>query len=251
MSISNNDDPTKTNVDAALAAAQKRFAGDPERAEMIARTRRFKSSWIELAEALTDCRKHEYWKKWNYRSFDDYYKRELRLKQATVDKLTGSYAFLRHSAPDVLNRDGVSDAIPGFESTDFLRRAEEAKVLGNATEETVGQVRQAVINDNMSLPRITKLFKESLFPEDTNEKARKRYKEADRTARKLSELISGLRDSLPAQVVQKVEDAVTLLLKSLPQDKEKGVAEHREAAASEKNQRRRESPSAAIATGNP
>ena len=35
-----------TKVDAALPRlSERRFAGDPERAELIARTRRFKASW--------------------------------------------------------------------------------------------------------------------------------------------------------------------------------------------------------------
>lgn len=231
-----SDDPTRTQVDAALAAAQKRYAGDPDRAELIARTRRFKSSWIELAESLVQCREKEWYKKWSYKSFEDYYRRELRLKATTVDKLTGSFAFLRHTAPDVLERDGVERGIPSYETIDFLRRAEEAKLSGNATDETVEEVRKAVMDENLSLPKITRLFKETLFPSDIDEEQRKRMKDADRTARRLSELLGSLREVLPAPVVKQVEDAMAALLKALPADKEKdkgkeGTAEHTRAAA--------------------
>lgn len=132
-------DPTRTQVDASLAAAQRRHANDPDRSELIARTRRFKSSWIELAESLTDCRQHERFRKWGFKSFNDYYQKELHLKESTVDKLTGSFAFLRKSAPEVLDRDrdGVGDNIPSWQSIDFLRRAEEAAQNGKVSEETV------------------------------------------------------------------------------------------------------------------
>lgn len=219
-------DPTRTQVDAALAAAQQRHAADPARAELIARARRFKSSWIELAEALTDCRQNEHFKKWGYKNFEDYYRRELHLKASTVDKLVGSFSFLRASAPEVLNRDGVTQQIPSFQTIDFLRRAEEAKLSGNADENTVAEVRRAVMDDNMSLPKITRLFKESLFPSDVDEEAKKKQKEVYKVARRLSDLLGAAE--LPRDVQRQVEEALAALLRSLPQEEE---AEPRSAAA--------------------
>src|SRR6267154_5550804 len=115
----------KTKVDAELADSELQHQNDPERAELIARTRRFKASWLELAEALTHVRKNDTWKTWGFESFEQYGARELKLRQETVDKLTGSYAFLQRRAPSVLKRDGVIDAIPSYKAVDFLRRAEE------------------------------------------------------------------------------------------------------------------------------
>ena len=91
---------------------------------MLARARRFKNSWIELAEALTETRKNGAWKRWGYESFEDYAKKELHLRQETVDKLTGSFVFLQKRAPEVLRRDGLTASIPSYQSVDFLRRAE-------------------------------------------------------------------------------------------------------------------------------
>src|SRR5580704_12141206 len=97
----------KTKIDAELASAEQAHAGDPERAELIARTRRFKASWLELAEALTHVRRHDTWKRWGFESFAQYAARELHLRQETVDKLTGSFTFLQNRAPAVLRRDGL------------------------------------------------------------------------------------------------------------------------------------------------
>ncbi len=215
-------DPTRTQVDASLAEAQRRHASDPQRAELIARTRRFKSSWIELAEALTDCRQQERFRKWGYKSFPDFYQRELHLKESTVDKLTGSFAFLRKSAPEVLERDGVNDNIPSWQSIDFLRRAEEAAQNGKASQETVDEVRRAVVDDNMPLPKVTRLFRETLFPSETGAEDRKRVKEAGKAARRLSDLIGSLRETnvVPDAVISQVEQALSALLRALPADKE-------------------------------
>jgi hypothetical protein len=218
--MQNHADPTRTQVDAALAAAQQRHASDPKRAELIARTRRFKSSWIELAESLTDCRQNERHKGWGYKNFEDYYRRELHLKGATVDKLVGSFSFLRASAPEVLERDGISKSIPTFQAIDFLRRAEEARLSGNADENTVAEVRRAVMDDNMSLPKITRLFKESLFPGDVDEDTRKKQKEVYKAARKLSDLLGAVAGELPPAVQRQVEEALAALLRSLPQEEE-------------------------------
>ncbi|MCS6915767.1 MAG: hypothetical protein RMK29_21400 [Myxococcales bacterium] len=216
-------DAARTQLDAALAEAQRRYAGDPERADLIARTRRFKSSWIELAEALSDCRQRERFRAWGFRTFEDYYRRELRLKTHTVDKLIGSFAFLRHAAPEVLRRDGVNQAIPGFEAVDFLRRAEEARLSGQADEDTVAEVRRAVLEDNMSLPRVSRLFKETLFPTDANEDQRRRQREVYRTAQRLVDLLEGLGDSLPPPLLHQVQDALTALLRALPGEEAEGT----------------------------
>ena len=210
-------DPTRTGVDLALEVAQKLHAGDPERADLIARARRFKSSWIELAQALTACRQHERYKRWGFRDFEGYHKRELKLKGATVDKLIASFSFLDRAAPEFLRRDGLKEPIPGYQALDFLRRAEEAQLSGNADEATVAEVRRAVLDDNLSLPKITRLFKESLFPSGRDE-ARDLGRGATKSIARLQEQVSGLHrlGALPPGVARSVEEALNLLLQSLP-----------------------------------
>ena len=102
---------------------------------MLRRARQFKASWIELAEALTESRRRGDFRRWGYDSFEDYTRRELFLRQETVDKLTGSFLFLKKRAPEVLARDGLSRTIPSYQVVDFLRRAETES---DAPESTVG-----------------------------------------------------------------------------------------------------------------
>lgn len=211
-------DPTHTKLDAALAAAERRFQGEPERADLIARTRRFKSSWIELAEALSACQKSQHYTRWGYAGFEEYYRKELHLKTSTVNKLVGSYAFLRKSAPEVFERDGIAQEMPTIQSIDFLRRAEEAAQDGQVTADLLAEVRRAVIDDGLSLGKVSKQFKETLFPSDLEQEKQRRRRETLKLAQRLIDLLQTLHGAVPEAVLQQVEQAITNLLRSMPAD---------------------------------
>ena len=211
-------DPTHTKLDMALAAAERRFHADPERADLIARTRRFKSSWIELAEALSACQKNQHFTRWGYAGFEEYYRKELHLKTSTVNKLVGSYAFLRKTAPEVLERDGITSEYPSIQSIEFLRKAEEAAEEGQVPSELLAEVRRAVIDDNLAFGKVAKQFKETLFPSDIELEKAKRRKETLRLAQKLIEALSVLADSVPETLIEKVQQAVAQLLEAVPEE---------------------------------
>jgi hypothetical protein len=211
-----HSETSHTKLDSTLAAAERRFAGDPERAELIARTRRFKASWIELAESLSSCQKAQRYTKWGFASFEEYYRKELHLKTSTVNKLVGSYAFLRKSAPEVLERDGITQEYPTIQSIDFLRRAEEAAEEGQVPAELLAEVRRAVIDDNLAFGKVARQFKETLFPSDLEEEQAKRRRETLKLAQKLIEALAVLAGSVPESVLAKVQEAVNQLLAAAP-----------------------------------
>src|SRR3712207_4164197 len=95
----------QTNVDRALAALEEQHANDPERASMLSLTRRFKASWLELGQALSEVKRSKAWERWGHESFEAYTKNELKLRSDTVEKLTAGYLFLHKRAPEVLTRD--------------------------------------------------------------------------------------------------------------------------------------------------
>src|SRR5262249_26203740 len=152
--------------DDALAHAEEVHADDPARAELIARARRFKASWFELGEALTEQKRTEQYKRWGYASFEEYCKKELHLKPETADKLTGSYTFLHARAPEVLRRDGRDAPLPTYQAIDFLRRVEEES---KAPEETVREIRRHVLDEGTPLPKISRLYRQAVFPLDDEE----------------------------------------------------------------------------------
>jgi hypothetical protein len=200
----------RTKTDDVLAASEIQHAHDPERAEMIARVRRFKASWFELGEALTEVKRLEGYKKWGHSSFDDYCKKELHLKRETADKLTGSFAFLRTRAPEVLRRDGRDAPIPSYQAVDFLRRAEEES---QAPEETLTELRRHVLDEGTPLPKISRIYREALFPVDSEEQTEKRLSTLSSAINRLMEQMAQARAErlVPEQLCAEVEEPLARL----------------------------------------
>jgi hypothetical protein len=206
---------TSTKIDATLAALEETFSDDPERVELLRRARQFKSSWIELAQALTEARKNGRWKRWGFETFDDYTRRELHLRQETVDKLTGSYSFLQRRAPAVLDRDGVAAPLPSYQAIDFLRRAEERP---DAPREAVEEIRRKVLDEALPIMQVAREYKDVVFPID--EKTRKKQDAAGlkNVAKRLRELLAETR-AVPRRLAGEVSESLDKLLETLGSEK--------------------------------
>ena len=209
----------RTKTDAELEAAAEEHADDPERAELLHRARRFKASWIELAEGLTNARKHGHWKRWGYASFEEYAKTELHLRQETVDKLTGSFLFLQKRAPEVLTRDGVSAPIPSYQAVDFLRRAESQE---GAPNEAVQAIRKRVIEEGAPAASVSKQYKETVFPIDDASKKRLDTAAVKNVAKRLRELLDETR-AVPRKMASEVATVLDELLAQLAANEEKAA----------------------------
>jgi hypothetical protein len=205
----------RTKTDDVLRAAEIHHAHDPERSELIARVRRFKASWFELGESLTEVKRAEGFKKWGYASFEDYCAKELHLKRDTADKLTGSFAFLRKSAPEMLRRDGRDGPIPNYQAVDFLRRAEEEAT--DVPAETLTELRRHVLEEGATLPKVTRLFREAVFPADVAEQSEKRLSNLSSTISRLVELLAHARaDKLvPEPLCAEIEEPLARLAEHL------------------------------------
>lgn len=209
----------KTKTDAELEDAERTHSADPERAELIARTRRFKASWLELAEALTHVRKHDTWQRWGFESFEQYAVRELKLRQETVDKLTGSYAFLQKRAPNVLRRDGISENIPSYQAIDFLRRAEEKD---GAPADAVVAIRQKVLEENAPFPSVVREYGEVVFPIDEGERDKRDKASLKHAASKLKDMLAKTR-AVPRAIAKDVDEKIDELLAALEEAKKRAA----------------------------
>lgn len=205
----------QTNVDRALAALEEQHADDPERVELLRRTRRFKSSWLQLGEALAEVRRSKTWEKWGYESLEAYAKAELKLRMDTVEKLTGSYMFLHKRAPEVLKRDPLENHLPSYQAVDFLRRAEERNEQeNNVSDETMVEVRSKIIDEGVPMATVARLYKDSLFPVSEADKKTKDKKDIKATATKLKELLAET-SSVPRRLASTVGEALDDLLTEL------------------------------------
>jgi hypothetical protein len=214
----------QTNVDRALAALEEQHADDPERVEVLRRTRRFKSSWLQLGEALSEVKRGKTWEKWGYETFEAYAKAELKLRMDTVEKLTGSFMFLHKRAPEVLRRDPIESHLPSYQAIDFLRRAEERNEQSISeggdpvSEETMSEVRKKVLDEGVPMATVARLYKDSLFPISESDRKTKDKKDIKSAATKLRELLAET-SAVPRRLASTVGEALDELLNELASDK--------------------------------
>jgi hypothetical protein len=200
-----------TKVDAALAAAQEEHANDPERAELLARARRFKSSWLELAESLTAAKRSGVWTRWGFESFEDYARVELHLRPETVEKLTGSFSFLQRRAPSILDRDGVRAPIPSYQAVDFLRRVEEDE---DVPRDVVDAIHKRVVDEGAPFGQVSKQFRDAAYPPTPAERRARDVAALKNVGTRLRELL-GETHALPRAVSRELEGALDRMLESL------------------------------------
>jgi hypothetical protein len=208
----------RTKTDAALEDAERAHADDPERAELLRRARQFKSSWIDLAQALTATKRSGRWKEWGYDSLEAYAKSELHLRPETVDKLTGSYTFLQRKAPAVLSRDALNEPIPSYQSVDFLRRAEASE---NAPRDTVDAIRRRVLEDVAPARAVTREYRDVVFPISDGQRKERDAAGLRNVATRLRELLTETR-AVPRKLAGEVGGALDRLLEALGEEDEEG-----------------------------
>jgi hypothetical protein len=205
----------QTNVDRALAALEEQHADDPERVELLRRTRAFKASWIALAEALTEVKRGKTWERWGHDSFESYTKGELKLRPDTVEKLTGSYMFLHKRAPQVLRRDPLDTPLPSYQAIDFLRRAEErAAEDDTVSNETIDDIRKKILDEAVPVATVARLYKDTLFPVPESEKKDKDRQTLKSATTKLRDLLAET-GAVPRKVATETTEALDRLLEHL------------------------------------
>ncbi|MFH1857087.1 MAG: hypothetical protein ABH836_07705 [Candidatus Omnitrophota bacterium] len=198
-------------IEATLDSAD----GNALRQRVLESAKKFKTSWIELAQALYTVWKDKLYKGWGYNTFDAYTSKEIGINKQTAMKLLRSYFFLEKEEPLYLKEDYNNSAqaasIPTYEAVDVLRRAQKRNLLDNSDYDDLkekvlkkGQGASEVKKDLTALIR----QREELEPEEA-----KRKREISTLKRFLSTLKSLKRDIvflklLPGNVLEKIDDLI-------------------------------------------
>ncbi len=219
-----------TRADEELAALADTLAAkgdDGLRLEMVQRARRFKRSWVEMAEAIVQVRDTQAYRRWGYPDLYRYCLDELQIKGVTVDKLTGSFTALTRHAPQVLRRDGVAQSIPSVDCVDYFaqalgigaandgprkRRGDGARV--EPTEEVVEELRHAVFDEGRSVAELRRQFNPVLRPKPAGDDRRETIAKAATAAKRLETLLPDI-DGLSAGRVTEVTRALEALRQDL------------------------------------
>jgi len=185
-----------------LAEALEASGADELRVHVVRRAREFKRSWVMMAEALVEVRNRESYLSWGYDDFYSYCSLELQIKQATADKLTGSYVALKRHAPSVLKRDGLSERIPTCDAVDYFAKALQRSPSNDAGDEravdqdVVDQLRHAVFEEGTGVSELRKRFNPVFHPKPEGAEqldAIRRTTAAARRLERMVEEIDGLR----------------------------------------------------------
>ena len=133
--LSSREKTRKMNTK-SLHIIEQRMQGlnaDSFRYHVLECTKHFKSSWIDLGQALYSVWKDKKYKEWGYNTFDVYTAKEIGIRKQTAMKLLRSYYFLEQEEPTYLQSDYTQSTeaaiVPSFESIDILRLARNKKML--------------------------------------------------------------------------------------------------------------------------
>ncbi len=120
----------------SLAGIERRMeesGGDPIRRRILECAKNFKTSWIDLGQALYSAWKDKPYRQWGYMTFEAYTAKEIGIKRPTAMKLLKSYYFLEKEEPVLLQKERSEDAdaaaVPSYESVNLLRLAKNKKTL--------------------------------------------------------------------------------------------------------------------------
>src|SRR5215470_2841197 len=197
----------KSKVEERLEDAIRVHAGDAERVLVLERAKRFKRTWIELAEALVGVREAETFLRWGYGSFDEYVTRELKLKRGTVDKLCASYGFLRANAPRLVrdDEDDIVGPVPSWQAVDFVARAEER---GAAPAEVMDEIKRAAFDEGAPAPALSRRYRDVAFPVAEDEKRERLLAQMVAAGKRLVDLVAEPEAALPDGLGERIEAVV-------------------------------------------
>ncbi|MBW1876104.1 MAG: hypothetical protein JRE45_11375 [Deltaproteobacteria bacterium] len=218
-----------------LAEALEAEGADELRVHVVRRAREFKRSWVNMAEALVEVRNRESYLEWGYEDFYSYCSLELQLKQATADKLTGSYVALKRHAPAVLKRDGLNERIPTCDAVDYFARALKKGPSNDAEHEravdqsVVDQLREAVFEEGAPVTELRKRFNPILNPKPEGVEQMDAIRRASATARRLERMIEEI-DGLNRSTMRATLDSLEALREDLTDLLERTKAQYAKSA---------------------
>jgi hypothetical protein len=149
------------------------------RFQILNSAKNFKTSWIDLGQALYSVWKDKLFKDWGFLTFDAYTSKEIGIRKNTALKLLKTYYFLEKEEPHMVNRAYLktkdASMVPNYESVEVLRLAKKKQLLD---ESDYRRFRKDILEkgrDGREVKKdLTTLIRqrEELEPEDARRKKR-------------------------------------------------------------------------------
>jgi len=137
---------TKTKTIESIEKRMDSIPPDTLRYRILQNARNFKTSWIDLGQALYSVWKDKLYKEWGYAKFETYAAKDIGIRKATALKLVKSYYFLEKEEPRYIDKEYAAErqpaSVPTLESVDVLRLASRKKELDS---EDYNRIRKDVL----------------------------------------------------------------------------------------------------------
>ena len=130
---------------------------DPEsvRMQLIKAARQFKTNWVDLGEFLTKVATDELYSDWGYKTFEEYCRKEIKIKKATAIKLTNAYFFITNEEPE-LYKGHDNEGLPDIDAVSVLQRA---KNDNSCSPEQYGLLKEAALGKGQSGTTLARKYK--------------------------------------------------------------------------------------------
>jgi len=168
---------TKTKGIEKLEIKMDQMDADSMRYAVLRNAKAFKTSWVDLGQALYTVWKDKLYKNWGYTEFDTYTAKEIGIRKGTALKLLRSYYFLENEEPHYLKEEyrQKEDArtVPTFEAVNALRMAKKKKEIDR---EDYADIKKKVLENGRTEQEVrrnlTQLIRqrEELNPEEARKK---------------------------------------------------------------------------------
>ncbi|HQO58471.1 MAG TPA: hypothetical protein PLT76_07090 [Candidatus Omnitrophota bacterium] len=154
--------------------------GELLRGQLVDLAKNFKTSWVQLGQALYPVWKDKLFFGWGHDKFEQYTQKELGLKKTTALKLLKTYFFVEQEEPAYLHEEYAAGReagkVPDYDTINVLRLARAKKEL---EKEDYIKLRKAVFekgrNDTLVRKDLTQLMKQrkEVDPEEERDKRNK------------------------------------------------------------------------------
>jgi hypothetical protein len=200
----------KKSADAGKTGAMSRLeaAGHPRsdqipagslRHNLLLTAQRFKSIWFEFGALLVRARDEASYEEWGYPTFEDYCRKELRIRRQTAFKLTRSYSFLSRHEPKAALSQEMSRRAPRFEVVEVLAEAEER---GKLSPEEYKEIRDSIWSSDKPVSELKREFSERFPGIASSNQARPQPQRLAYASRKLADGLAACRHA-PRAIVER------------------------------------------------
>ena len=167
------------------------------RFQILQNAKSFKTSWIDLGQALYSVWKDKIFKDWGFLTFDAYTAKEIGIRKNTALKLLKTYYFLEKEEPHLIDKDYVKtkDAaeVPTYESVDVLRLAKKKQLLD---KEDYTRFKRDVLENGRDGREVKKDLTALIRQREELEPEEARKKKRDATIKRLLTTLRGLKTEI-------------------------------------------------------